>query len=230
MTATCVQRLSLLREIKPAYERLRVLEAQLNRDEPNPFPDLELVALAVRPGPTWPAAQGNAAALKAAIKECGGGGSGFEGWVRLRSGTQRFETQADFAANLDDSLGPPLWGEWSVSKTTGLHLRPDSLDPRQMRLWAYVERSLGDSDGLRDDEIPALRQQTHLLAAPLPDPGMRQGVSLTVRTLHYHVYWGAASEDDPSALRRLLAVFAGFGLHRWAEQSLHPKGSPKGGR
>jgi hypothetical protein len=74
--------------------------------------------------------------------------------------------------------------------------------------WRYEERQLGSNDGLQDKEEPALCQKVFLLAHSVPDEAPQRDARQDV--LVYHVYWGAAENEEPHALRRLFARFAGF--------------------
>ena len=192
-----------------AMQRLERNYARLRKAE-NSFPELTLVAVRTNGGDaSHPGDDPTKAAWVKAIEY-----ANRPGWVRRRSGLWSSETngEADMA---DETLGPPLFGEWVTGKNESVHLRPDA-EPGKLRFWTYTERALRGNAGLADGEAPALCQQVWVIANPdgekecrlAPDP---EGDPKRVmrRVVGYHVYWGGAP-DDPHAIRRLFARFVGF--------------------
>jgi hypothetical protein len=128
------------------------------------------------------------------------------GWVRHRSGTYRTVRHAPLEA-VDSDAGPLIAGEWQLADAnTSVHLRAHPEQPGKLAEWRYEERKLEDGDELQADEIPALQQRVAVLAHPW---NSNRPVPDEQPVLIYHVFWGADGED-PYALRRLFARFAGF--------------------
>jgi hypothetical protein len=151
-------------------------------------PALQLRLVDIKPDPLV----ADAAAYELVKSAISGTNSG-KGWARLRSAVYPTGTDdrafPDFAEN-----GPPLHAEWIESDSVSVHLRPAPGGGLVKR--TYAERSPGS--GPEAGGIPALREIVSVLRHGHDD-----------RVLDYHVFWGAPA-DDPSALRRLFARFAGF--------------------
>jgi hypothetical protein len=198
------RRLRVLRQLSTDYARLRAI------DGGGDWPDLALVAVTrKRVGDYMPHdAQQRARTLY--------GENNVQGWVRHRSLVYRLHDGSDAensALRGDVAAGPPIAGEWAMGNDrahpdASVHLRPEGGAGGKLAEWHYGERMLQDSDELRGDEFPALRQRVTVIQHPWrPEP---TSPSLLGPVLVYHVFWGTAEDDDPHALRRLFARFVGF--------------------
>lgn len=188
MTAVLV----VLRDIGGAYGRL----TENGADE---WPNLRLVAVTIA---------GTHGIDPPALFSAPG-----EGWVRHQSAIWRSDEPSRANAGL------VLAAEWgSANRDASVHLRPDAEVAGKLTRWEYAERPLHEGDGLRDGELPVLRQRVAVLARS-------KGVSFehgrTQPVLVYHVFWGA-DPADPHTIRRLFARFVGFG----DESILVRKGTP----
>lgn len=189
--------LELLRSTLDGYNRLSTGDRDGN------WPELTLVAVAIA-RERLSAAQAWGKLNDAAETQ------GVQGWVRYRSAWRTFGRGEGKLPAVDQiEVGPPIAAEWSEGGGVGWQLRPWS-EPGEpasgFGLWRYEERDLAVGDAPRQGGRAVLRQRLWVLEHPAPD---KLANGQRIACLAYHVFWGA-DKDDPSALRRLSARFAGF--------------------
>jgi len=141
------------------------------------------------------------AAYNDIVKEIGGT-TEQSGWCRFRS--ELGWTGGAMPAFAD--AGPPLFAEWTggEAKSSRLRVQADGSAPF-LRVWTYFERSLGESEPLKEGEQAFLRESAEVVAHVALRPKTR---------LLYHVFWGAEPHDDVHALRRRFDRFVGFKVSR----------------
>ena len=121
-------------------------------------------------------------------------GTDKHGWARFRSElgwTGRWP-------NCFKQSGPPIMAEW-LDDDGACRLTPAPSIGRAL-IVSIREREIG-SEGLGENEIPALREKLEVLAHRRVEPFTHAA---------YHVYWGLPPRGSSSATRRLFDRFAGF--------------------
>lgn len=123
---------------------------------------------------------------------------GSEGWARFRSGV-RWNANAQDADFAD--LGPPLRAEWIDKNANSTLLIADPDKPGHLLLHHFTSRTIDDESAAESGERVFLRTTEYAL-------GNRK--HLQKHDLAYHVYFGTRDGEDPSAITRVLSLFAGF--------------------